>query len=179
HVVGVEADSNYPGRMDGGANCFVEPDILAKRRNSEPRRLTIIADVLARGLMAQNQSVRTGAVQETERYRGVARVIDRDLPFHQHPTGSLSALEHQTLCRAGNEVGDHRVDRNAPAFDHDPGLAGGDEAGAEPSGIQLFRELQLRRHLSDITIGAHGQYDVGLYLLCCTGGNWQVAGWLS
>src|SRR5689334_6553509 len=179
HVVGVEADSNYPGRMDGGANCFVEPDILAKWRNSEPRRLTIIADVLARELMAQNQSVRAGAVQETERYRGIARVIDRALPFHQHHIGISAALEHQALCRAGNEVGDHRVNRNAPAFDHDSGLAGGDEAGAEPGSIQVFRELELGRHLADVTIGADGEYDVGLYLLCCTGGNWQVAGWLS
>ena len=45
----------------------------------------------------------------------------------QQLAATRDALEHEPLRGAGDEVGDDRVDRDAPAGDRDPGLARRDE----------------------------------------------------
>ncbi len=60
---------------------------------------------------------------------------ERALPLdEQHLAPALDALEHELLGRAGDEVRDDGVDRDPPAGDRDPGLAGRDElASASPA----------------------------------------------
>ena len=55
----------------------------------------------------------------------------RALAFdEEHLAPTLDTLEHQPLGCAGDEVGDHGVDRDPPAGDRDPRLARRDELAA-------------------------------------------------
>jgi hypothetical protein len=89
-------------------------------------------------------------------------VDDRPLPFDEHQIGILRVLEHETLGRTGDEVGDHRVDGHAAPLDEDARLARRGERGADPSGTERVEDLQLRRHLADVAIGADGEHDRGI-----------------
>ena len=58
-------------------------------------------------------------------------------PSTRTTSASLAALQHQPLRRAGDEVGHHRVHRDPPALDHDAGLPGRHEAGADAALVEL------------------------------------------
>ena len=121
----------------------------------------------AAALMAENQGIGTGAVQQPEGHGGVPGMVDASLPFHQHDVGILARLQHQPLGRAGDEVGDHGIHRDPPALDHDAGLTGGNESGPQARRVELPGELELRRHLSDVAVGAHREDHVGIDRLGC------------
>ncbi len=70
-------------------------------------------------------------MQQTQGDRRVAGMIDASLPFDQNHVRVLGSLQYQPLGRAGDEVGDHGIHRDAPALDHDAGLAGGHKPGAK------------------------------------------------
>ena len=55
----------------------------------------------------------------------------------QQLAAARDALEHEPLGRAGEEVGDDGVDRDAPAGDRDPGLAGRDELAGDAAPPRL------------------------------------------
>ena len=69
------------------------------------------------------------------------------------------ALDDEPLPRAGEEVGDDGVDRDAPAGDHDPGLAGGDEHRAKAARAGRQVELDGDGLLADGAVRADGEHD--------------------
>ena len=72
-------------------------------------------------------------------------------------SASALALLDQPLDRALGEVADQPVDRDAPALDHHPGLAGRDERRAIAAGHGRPRQLERDRHLADRAVAADGQ----------------------
>ena len=66
---------------------------------------------------------------------------------------------HQLLGRAGDEVGDDRVDRDPPPRDRDPGLPGRHELACDAAPARLAVELERDAHLPDRAVGADGQHD--------------------
>ena len=101
---------------------------------------------------------------------------DRALSFHPKEVATLRALDHQALCRAREEVGDHRVDRDPPARDRDPGLPGRNEDRFQASLAGLEVELAGRGHLPDRTVGTDGQDDRRVNFEICSGRRAQVRG---
>src|SRR5688500_14726932 len=96
---------------------------------SSPRlAAVIVADVIARRLVAEDERVGAGAVQQAERDAGVAGVNETALPLDEHDVVILRALDRDLLRRARDEVGHDGVHGDAPSFDEDPRLARGDEA---------------------------------------------------
>ena len=73
---------------------------------------------------------------------------------------ALGALDDEPLGRAGDEVGDDRVDGDPPARDRDPGLAGRDERGGDAARSRLAVELERDGHLPDRAVGADGEHDL-------------------
>ena len=65
-------------------------------------------------------------------------------------------LQDQFLGGAADEVGDDAVDRQAVPFDHDAGLAGGDELGVVAAFLQAVGDLDRDDHLADRAIVADG-----------------------
>ena len=99
-----------------------------------------------------------GAVDQRERHRRVGRVVERALALDDHPVAAPLALLDHPLDGALGEVADQPVDRDAPALDHHPGLAGRDErrlaARLRP---RPLRELQPDGHLADRAVRADGE----------------------
>ena len=74
--------------------------------------------------------VRQAAVQQAQRHAGVRRdARATPWPSTNSSGARCGTLVHQPRRRAGDEVRDDVVDRDPPAGDRDPGLAGGDERG--------------------------------------------------
>ena len=89
-------------------------------------------DAIGAGLVHEHERVRRAAVQQAERDARVERVQDRALPLHEQEVSALGPLEHESLGRAGDVVGDHVIDGDAPARDRDADLPGGHEDRALP-----------------------------------------------
>ena len=66
----------------------------------------------------------------------------------EHLAPARDALEDEPLGGAGDEVGDDGVDRDPPAGDRDPGLAGRDELARDAAPPRLAVELERRRSSS-------------------------------
>jgi hypothetical protein len=115
--------------------------------------------------MAENQRVGTRAVQQAERHTGVPGVNEGALPLHQHDVVILRALQRDLLGSAGDEVGHDGIDRDAPPFDEDARLSRRDEARLVPALHERVAQLQLRRHLAHVAVGAdredHQRVDFG------------------
>ena len=108
------------------------------------------------------------------------------LPLHQHEprgvaqgTELFHALEHELLRSAGDEIGRHRVHRDAPSFDEDPRLPRGDEAGAVAAAHQRVSQLELRRHLAHVAVAADREDDIGIDLSGAAVGDRQGRGRLA
>ncbi len=79
-------------------------------------------------LVAEDEQVRDAAVEEPERHAGVDRVEERALALDpEELAAARGALDDEPLGGARDEVGDDRVDGDAPAGDRDPRLPGRDE----------------------------------------------------
>ena len=69
-------------------------------------------------------------MEQAQRDTRVARVDQAALALDQYDVVVLRALEHELFSGTGDEVGDHRVHRDAPPFDENTGLPRRDEACA-------------------------------------------------
>ncbi len=98
-------------------------------------------------------------VHQADGDAGVDRVEDRSLTLDPEQVAALPALDDEPLGRAGEEVGDDRVDGDAPAGDRDARLAGRDEHRTQAAIARLEVELAGRGHLPDRTVGADRQDD--------------------
>ena len=115
-----------PCRAGGQRDPLVQLDELRQR---EQRMAGIALDLGLAGHVAEHEEVRRAAVDQPERDAGVRRMGDRALALdEQQLAAALVTLDDEPLGRAGDEVGDDRVDGDPPARDRDPGLAGRDEA---------------------------------------------------
>ena len=95
------------------------------------------------------KSVRRRAVDQPERDARVRGMGERALALdEQQLAAALVALDDEPLGRAGDEVGDDRVDGDPPARDRDPRLAGRDEARVEPARPRRPRRARARRSSS-------------------------------
>src|SRR5262249_6268142 len=65
-------------------------------------------------------------------------------------------LQDQLLRSAADEIGDDAVDRQSVAFDHDAGLAGGDELGVVAAFFQAVGDFDGDNHLADRAVVADG-----------------------
>ena len=70
------------------------------------------------------------------------------------------AFEDERLGRAGDEVGDDCVDREPPAGDRDPGLAGRDERPRRCRDAAPRGRARGDGHLPDRAVGADGEHDL-------------------
>ena len=147
-----------------------DPD-AARRRVGQLRRLDIALDaqpqvgqlvvrqaahMRAGRLVAHDQRVGLGAVDQPQRDPGIGGVEQRALALDQVPMVGVVGRA-QPFDRARHEIGDDRVDRDAVAGDEDAGLAGGAEIGLEPARPHLLFERQRGEHLADRAIGADRQ----------------------
>jgi len=109
-------------------------------------------------------------VPGTERFAPVA--VERSvgaLPFDPEQIALIGPLDHEPLGRAGEEVGDDRVDGDPPAGDRDSGLPGRDEDGPQTALLRLAVELERDGHLPDRAVGADGEHDPGVELQVLAG----------
>ena len=102
---------------------------------------------------------------------------DRALAFDEEQLSpTLVPLDDEALGRAGDEVRDHGVDGDPPAGDRDPGLAGGDEAGCEPTRGRGPVELERDGHLPDRAVRADREHVLRRLLEVGTRGHVEVGG---
>src|SRR6266542_4291763 len=152
HVVRVETDADHLGRVHGMRGPLIDVDHLEIGGDLHPRLApVIIADVVARYLMAENQRVGTGPVQQAERDAGIPRVNQAALAFDEHDVVVLRALEDELLRGTGDEIRHDRVHGDAPPLDEDPRLPRRHETRAVAALHQRVAQLELRRHLADVT----------------------------
>ena len=124
----------------------------------------IIADVVARHLMAENQRVGTTPVQQAERDAGIPRVNQAALAFDEHDVVVLRALEDELLRGAGDEIRHDRVYCDAPPFDEDPRLPRRHKTRAVAALHERVAQLELRRHLADVAVGPDREHDQRVHL---------------
>ena len=152
----VERDRGHARRAHPARRALVGRDQLAAAagsaspgsRRSRPR---------PRGGRARARPA--AAVQQPERDAGVRRVPERALALDEQQRRARGALLDEPRGRAGDEVGDHVVDGDAPAGDRDPGLAGGHERRVQPARARGGVELERDGHLADRAVGADGVHD--------------------
>ncbi len=87
---------------------------------------------------------------------GIGGVKQRPLALDQIPMVGIVG-GGQPLGRAGNEIGDHGVNRHAVAGNKNAGLAGGAKIGLQLLRLQLGLDRQRGVHLADRAIGADGE----------------------
>ena len=102
-------------------------------------------------LVAHHHAVRSTAVKQPQRDGRVLRMGEAPLPFDEEHVVMLVG-EDLLLDGAIDEVGHDAVDRHAVAFDHDAGLAAGDELGVVAAGLHRVREFDRRQHLADAAV---------------------------
>src|SRR4029450_2147773 len=110
------------------------------------------------GDVAQHVRVRGRAVHEAERDARIGRVRERALALDEEelcPTPG--ALPDEALGRAGDEVGDDRIDRYPPARDRDARLPGRHELRLQPARPRLAVELDRDWLLPGRAVGAGGR----------------------
>ena len=125
-------------------------------------------DLRARDEMHQHERVGRAAVQQRERHRRVARMRDAALAFHEQQAvaaGAAVTFEHELFGRAAREIGDHAIDRRAPAGDRDAGLPGRHEFRRDVRRLCRAREFERRSHLADGAIAADGQHDTARHVV--------------
>ena len=100
---------------------------------------------------------------------------ERSLPLdEQQLAAALVALDDEPLGRAGEEVGDDRVDGDPPARDRDPRLAGRDEARLDPARPRSPLQLERDGHLPDRAVRADREHDLRRDRQVRAGGDVQV-----
>jgi hypothetical protein len=99
------------------------------------------------------------AVDQAKGDRAVGGVIKGALPLHEEPVAARLTLLAQPLARPLHKIAHHPIDRNPPALDHDPRLAGGYEHAREPGPMGRGAQLQGHAHLADGAVGADGEDD--------------------
>src|ERR1700728_1749302 len=109
-------------------------------------------NTIATQRVAHYHHVRLAAEQQAERYGSIGRVEYRALALDDVPMVGVR-IRTQYLRGARDEIGDHRVYRNAAAGDHDSGLTGG---------------TKVHRH-GTLSEGP-GQGERGVFLADCTVG---------
>ena len=94
-------------------------------------------------------------MQQPHRHTGVTRVGQAPLPLDHNRIVSLGR-QHQSLGRARDEVGHHRVHRAAVSLNQHPGLPRGHELGFATAPDHAARQLHADHHLAHATVVAHG-----------------------
>jgi len=152
---GVHRDCHDSRRGDHPRDPLVEVDEWAQGRDREGA-LREVVEVVGRqaGLVDQDHGMGCRAVDQSQGDRAVGGMVEAPLPFHDHPVAEALALLHEPLHGAVEEVADHPVDRDAPAVDHHPGLARGNEGHGVPGGAGGVPQLQGHRHLADPAVRA-------------------------
>ena len=137
-------------------------------------------DLRRAGRVAEDEEMRRRAVDEPERHARVHRVHERALPFdEQELAAAAGALDDERLGGAREEVGDDRVDGDAPARDRDPRLAGRHEDGRETAPARLEVELDRDRLLPDRAVRADGEDDRRVDLEVRSGRDAEALGRLA
>ena len=155
----VERDRRHLRRPRRQRQALVQLDELGERRD-RVRAAAGALDLGAAGLVAEHEQVRDAAVVEPERDARVDRVQDRPLALDpQQLAAALGPFDDEPLGGARDEVRDDGVDRDPPAGDRDPGLAGRHEQRAEAARARLEVELERDGHLPDRAVGADGEDD--------------------
>ena len=80
----------------------------------------------------------------------------RPLTFHHVPV-LRRRIRAQDLRRAGDEIGDDRIDRDSTTGDENTRLSGRAKVGIDAALLEFPCERQGRIFLSERTIGAHGE----------------------
>src|SRR5919204_6559454 len=120
HRGGVERYRHDLRRAERERQPLVQFDEFRQRRNWRPRRIAF--DARPADLVAEDERVRRAAVNEPERHPRVDRMEDRALPFDPEQIAALRTVDDEPLRRAGEEIGNHRVDGYPPACDRDARL---------------------------------------------------------
>src|SRR5947209_19318053 len=84
-------------------------------------------------------------MEQAQRDTRVARVDQAALALDQYDVVVLRTLEHELFSGTGDEVGDHRVHRDAPPFDENTGLPRRDEACAMATFHERIARSEERR----------------------------------
>ena len=118
-------------------------------------------DLRRAGRVAEDEEMRSRAVHEPERDAGVERVHDRALALDEEQLSPAPcALDDELLGGAREEVGDDRVDGDAPAGDRDAGLTRRHEDRREAPRARLEVELDGDGLLADRAVRADGEDDL-------------------
>src|SRR5579871_60165 len=111
---------------------------------------------LAQRVVADDERIGLRADEQADRHLQVARVANGTLPLDDVPVPRI-VVRREHLGRAGDEVGNDRVDRDAVARDHDAGLAGRPEGAVEASAAQLAVDRERGVLLAARAVGADRQ----------------------
>ena len=151
---GVERDAaEARGGIGAPRQCQVQVDDLAERRDG---KAGIFVDLEAVRFMAQHHDIGLRAMQEAQRHCGIAGMHQRALAFDDVPMiGRVG--RRQAFGRSGEEIGDHRIDGDAAAADHDTGLAGGAEGRLVARRNKGAGQRQRGIFLAERAIGADGE----------------------
>ena len=154
---GVEGDACHLRLARRERYRLVQSHELRKRRDRVPGAAF---DLRRARRVAEDEEMRRRAVDEPERHARVHRVDERALPLDEEQLAAAPlALDDEPLGGAGEEVGDDRVDGDAPACDRDPRLSGRHEDGREPAPARLEVELDRDRLLPDRAVRADREDD--------------------
>ena len=110
------------------------------------------------GVMAKDHRLRHRAMEQAQRHRRVARMVERALAFHKHPIVRAGELEDQILGFAREKIANHAISRQASARDQNARLAGREKRAIQPARPGLAVEFQRHGHLAGGAIGADGQH---------------------
>ena len=85
---------------------------------------------------------------------------DAALSLDKHDVGIGRCVEYELLGRAGHEVRDHAIDRDALASDQDAGLPGRDELDTRTCFFCRTLDLEHRSHLPDRAITPNRKHNL-------------------
>ena len=119
----------------------------------------VVADELPGGLVAQDQPVGTGAVQETQRDGGVAGMVDAPLTLDQHDVRVLRfpRSTNRSAAPAMKSATTASTAMPQPSI-MIPVWPVATNRVRRPRVIELLRELQLGGHLADVAVGPHREH---------------------
>lgn len=112
-------------------------------------------DGFAANFVAENEGLGGAAVKEAERDARIRWMDETALAFDDEDFMVLVGENH-FLGGTADEIGDDAVDGEAVPFDHDAGLARGDELGVVAAFFQAVGDFDRDNHLADAAIVADG-----------------------
>src|SRR5216683_337550 len=134
--------------------------ILVDSNHALQRRQGAIGIALDSGftrLVAKDHSIWHRTMDQAQRHRRVTRMIERALPFDEHPVIFVRKIKHHLLYHTRHKITDDAIHRQPIPRNHNPRLAGSDESAIDSPASCFLVHLQGCRHFSRGAVRAYHQ----------------------